>query len=387
MPGGGLLDEDENRGTEGAGSGRGEPKGAGAASGAGAGGVSLQMRRQRLRQSMENVLRKYLSTAQVQSLLDLGGDFDRLPFQYDRESGRFEIAESWMARLIEWQDVGQEGDRDGWGGAESSSDFRDFAFDSNAGEDPIGLDGLDLNSASGPGSLRLDDEPDSDDLDLDDQDLDTGLESDTDLGLDTDSDFHIDSTDLGIDSAAESNFDSGRAGGAGPGAAHIERDHGSRDSSRDSDRGPSPPTPLVDGSRLAALEEMFKESAVDSAVDLLCRACDVLTAHQDELDLELLEREPEGGRFTFEFVFSQPDSRHQARIMDDETGEIFEHLVRQSGGWSVYSEPLPGGRLIRIAVRYRSETEFARIRDHLNWLLDLAARRRQRRPFEGTRLS
>lgn len=141
------------------------------------------------------------------------------------------------------------------------------------------------------------------------------------------------------------------------------------------------------------LMELLGESALDSAVDLLCRACDILSENQSELDINLFRRPEEGGSFTFTFRFTAGEESEAEGGRDEKTARLFESLLAEAGkggrpgsGWQVETETRDGERIIRVTITYRSEQEFGAQRDHLYWLLDLAERRRYNRPFEAKRI-
>lgn len=141
------------------------------------------------------------------------------------------------------------------------------------------------------------------------------------------------------------------------------------------------------------LMEVLGESAVDSAVDLLCRACDILSENQSELDIGPFRRPAEGGTFTFTFRFALGEDRREKAGRDESTGILFESLLAdaiRSGGssarWQVETENRGSERIVMVTVTYRSEQEFGAQRDHLYWLLDLAERQRHNRPFEARRV-
>ncbi|MBE3577572.1 MAG: hypothetical protein IMX00_07755 [Limnochordales bacterium] len=141
------------------------------------------------------------------------------------------------------------------------------------------------------------------------------------------------------------------------------------------------------------LMELLGETALDSAVDLLCRACDILTENQSELDLDLFRRPEEGGSFTFTFRFTLGEDQQETGGRDEKTARLFESLLAEAsrgGGpgsrWQVETQTKDGERIVRVTVTYRSDQEFGAQRDHLYWLLDLAERRRYNRPFEAKRI-
>lgn len=181
------------------------------------------------------------------------------------------------------------------------------------------------------------------------------------------------------------------------------------------------------GEATGGLDPLFSESAMDAAVDLLCRACDVLNEHQEEIEVDLFRRPAEGGEFTFRFVFSAGEDKRDSSRRDEKTGLRFEQLVRQAarlgragearsigeagpaggarsageGGfarwgkagfdgrrrdWKVETETHAGERVVLVTVYFRTEEEFGSQKDELYWLLDLAERQQHNRPFVARRV-
>lgn len=121
-------------------------------------------------------------------------------------------------------------------------------------------------------------------------------------------------------------------------------------------------------------------------LDVLLRACDVLNDHIDELRARgaIGARPAEGGEFSVSYEFI---STHAGPGIDDfAVAERLARLLRQYREFRVIDEDLGGVRRIAVRFRYRSDSEYGAMKSRLDWLVELARRLKENRPYRGGRL-
>ena len=123
-------------------------------------------------------------------------------------------------------------------------------------------------------------------------------------------------------------------------------------------------------------------------LDLLFRACDVLTDHLDELG-PLPEAVRSGRPAQAESVELHYDfaaAPMGAGVDDASVAERFLQLLRGEQAFRVTEEDLGGVRRVRVRFDFRGDFEYQAKKSHLDWMLELARRLKEGRPFRGYRL-
>ena len=128
--------------------------------------------------------------------------------------------------------------------------------------------------------------------------------------------------------------------------------------------------------------------ADEQVLDVLLRACDVLTEHRRELGpLGPAQQVQEpANEETIELVFDFPAAGGGARGDDEAVARTFLQLLQGETAYRVREEDLGALRRVWVRFGFRGEFEYQARKSHLDWLLELARRLRHGRPFQGERL-
>ncbi|MBE3599514.1 MAG: hypothetical protein IMX02_12255 [Limnochordaceae bacterium] len=139
--------------------------------------------------------------------------------------------------------------------------------------------------------------------------------------------------------------------------------------------------------RLSGREEPADGALEESGeLDVLLRACEVLTEHACQLrDLGVIpERPDEGGQLTLSYEFT--DAPDPARAGNLDAGARFAVLLKDHQGFRVVDEDLGGIRRLSVTFSYRNDADFGSKKGQLDWLRELARRLSEDRPYRGDRV-
>lgn len=121
-------------------------------------------------------------------------------------------------------------------------------------------------------------------------------------------------------------------------------------------------------------------------LDVLLRACDVLSDHREELapGEASLRRRDEDGEFMCTYEFTDGVADGPAGSMA--AAAVFAALLSEHKEFQVVDEDLGSVRRLTVTFRYRADSEYSSGKSLLDWLADLASRLADRRPYRGGRL-
>lgn len=125
-------------------------------------------------------------------------------------------------------------------------------------------------------------------------------------------------------------------------------------------------------------------------LDLLLRACDLLAEHRAELGEAAAGMErvaPAGGDehgAELEFRFALSPGSHPGG--DGEVARRFVALLQEEPAFRVEQEDLGEVRRVTVRFSFRNDFEYHARKSRVDWLLELARRLRQDRPFLGWRV-
>ena len=123
-------------------------------------------------------------------------------------------------------------------------------------------------------------------------------------------------------------------------------------------------------------------------LDLLFRACDVLTDHREELGPlgpSVAARQGAPAE-TIELSYDFAAAPLGRGVDDAQVAERFVRLLQGEGAFRVSEEQLGAVRRVRVRFEYRSDFEYQGKKSRLDWMLELARRLKEGRPFQGRRL-
>ena len=126
----------------------------------------------------------------------------------------------------------------------------------------------------------------------------------------------------------------------------------------------------------------------EADLDLLFKACDVLTDHVDELgplpDTVRTGRAGQAETIELHYDFA---ARSAGRGVDDaQVADRFVELLRDEQAFRVTEEDLGLVRRVRVRFDFRGDFEYQAKKSRLDWMLELARRLKEGRPFQGRRL-
>lgn len=129
-----------------------------------------------------------------------------------------------------------------------------------------------------------------------------------------------------------------------------------------------------------------EDDRLEADLDVILKACDVLSDHLAELEVEAMpgrERADEAGAMTLTYEFSEGSGAPAAG--DLEVGRRFVRLLEGQDAFRLVEEDLGSVRRVRVEFRFRGEFDYQSKKSHLDWTLELARRLKEGRPFQGRR--
>lgn len=132
------------------------------------------------------------------------------------------------------------------------------------------------------------------------------------------------------------------------------------------------------------MAEKADEELSEEDLDVVLRACDVLSDHLDELGPvpDGVTGRPEAIGLHFDFVSGMLGPG----VDDLAVAERFVGMLRGQENYRLHEEELGGIRRVWVHFDYRSDFEYQSKKSHLDWTLELARHLKEGRPFKGRRL-
>ena len=126
----------------------------------------------------------------------------------------------------------------------------------------------------------------------------------------------------------------------------------------------------------------------EAELDLLFKACDVLTDHLDELGPlpEAARVRRPGEADTIEFHYDFAAVPMGPGVDDTVVAERFLELLRGEPAFRVTEEDRGNIRRVRVRFDFLGDFEYQAKKSRLDWVLELARRLQEGRPFQGRRL-
>lgn len=119
-------------------------------------------------------------------------------------------------------------------------------------------------------------------------------------------------------------------------------------------------------------------------LDLLLYCCQLLTEEaSDKIKGELGQRVSGEEEQPFFFIFE--DDMDRATRNGSPVAQAFIELLKKGTDFRYKVEELPGEIRIEVIITFRSDLEYQRKKEELEWLIQVARNKAGERPFRGTK--